>query len=490
MPLRIPALSRPYAITAAVAAGMIMLGAAAQTAGAQSVSNARPTPQDIALRDNLITAQESLLNTYRCQFNIDTQIVPGGCQNGRPRQLPSALSAFEGAPIPQDIALRDNLITAQESLLNTYRCQFNIDTQIVPGGCVGQTAPAPSSAASPAPAAPLKPVDVPGKVRNVRIKQGHSILKLEWDPPEGWGDVDPTDRNYLRYGGDPDSHHFLHGTLQDRHPEFYRPGDPILRYQLQYAATDERSWNQITLSVPYIILDRLEPDTGYTVQILASYIWVNDDGYYSYRGFGGSDPYYEAVAVTDGAWVAGPESKAEHARLRETIEVMVSRLEGAWPWLRHAWEHVRTERVEVWEDDGYLVGFTNLNCDTRLVQGKHWQCNTHLLGIMEGHEGDESTTVHELAHVYTPAPHIALPDDHPLLEVYAHFRDVYMPRPSSSCPREVLADVMMLLIFPSEHSLVFYKEDCTEGVDEPTAADKAAVLRLLEHHPTWLARAE
>ncbi|WP_419849077.1 Calx-beta domain-containing protein [Candidatus Poriferisocius sp.] len=40
--------------------------------------------EDVQLRDNLIANQESLLNAYRCLFNIDTQIVPGGCVNRKP----------------------------------------------------------------------------------------------------------------------------------------------------------------------------------------------------------------------------------------------------------------------------------------------------------------------------------------------------------------------------------------------------------------------
>ena len=45
-------------------------------------------------------------------------------------------SAFTRTPTHQDIAVRDNLIADQESLLNIYRCQFNVDTQIVPGRCL------------------------------------------------------------------------------------------------------------------------------------------------------------------------------------------------------------------------------------------------------------------------------------------------------------------------------------------------------------------
>ncbi|MDE0604058.1 MAG: hypothetical protein OXI18_06590 [bacterium] len=36
------------------------------------------------MRDQLFAARESLLNVYRCQFDIDTHIVPGGHPNSAP----------------------------------------------------------------------------------------------------------------------------------------------------------------------------------------------------------------------------------------------------------------------------------------------------------------------------------------------------------------------------------------------------------------------
>ena len=39
--------------------------------------------EEIAVRDRLVAAQESLLNAYRCLFGVDVQVVPGGCDGGR-----------------------------------------------------------------------------------------------------------------------------------------------------------------------------------------------------------------------------------------------------------------------------------------------------------------------------------------------------------------------------------------------------------------------
>ncbi|MDE0605304.1 MAG: hypothetical protein OXI18_12955 [bacterium] len=101
-------------------------GASAQTVG------------DVEARDQLIANQENLLNTYRCLFGVDTQVVPGGCPN--PDTVTPGVSPAN--PTPQDIEVRDGLIQNQEALLNVYRCRFDVDTQIVPGGCI-DGAPAP-----------------------------------------------------------------------------------------------------------------------------------------------------------------------------------------------------------------------------------------------------------------------------------------------------------------------------------------------------------
>lgn len=98
-------------------------------------ASAEPSQADVQARDELIFAQESLLNVYRCRFDIDVQIVPGGCVDGVPAKTLLAPEPFAGTATDREIAIRDHLIITQEALLNAYRCQFNIDTQIVPGGC-------------------------------------------------------------------------------------------------------------------------------------------------------------------------------------------------------------------------------------------------------------------------------------------------------------------------------------------------------------------
>lgn len=125
---------RVFLLRAASAVAVVCLAApvlAATGAGAQAEAAPQPPREAVAARDQLIANQENLLNAYRCIFNADIDAVPGGCPN------PATVSPgpVPENPTPKDIAVRDGLIQDQEALLNAYRCQFDIDTQLGPGGC-------------------------------------------------------------------------------------------------------------------------------------------------------------------------------------------------------------------------------------------------------------------------------------------------------------------------------------------------------------------
>ena len=130
----------------AAAASLLVLALGSSATSAQSASSGGFTIEDIAVRDNLIAAQETLLNVFRCQFGLDIEAVPGGCTAGYPTLGFSQPAEFMGIPTSEDIAARDQLIAVQEALLNTYRCRFDfeIDTQITPGGCPGPVHSEPS----------------------------------------------------------------------------------------------------------------------------------------------------------------------------------------------------------------------------------------------------------------------------------------------------------------------------------------------------------
>ena len=115
--------------------GVAVLVLAAGLGFVASSGVAAQTVADVEARDRLIAEQEALLNVYRCMFGADVEVVPGGCANGTPALPAQQPGQFSGVPDAQDIAIRDQLIANQEALLNVYRCQFDIDTELVPNGC-------------------------------------------------------------------------------------------------------------------------------------------------------------------------------------------------------------------------------------------------------------------------------------------------------------------------------------------------------------------
>ncbi|MCY3961561.1 MAG: hypothetical protein OXG34_07840 [bacterium] len=124
-------------VALAVLAVACLLGPVLGSAGAggQEKGSSEIALQEVQARNDLIAAQESLLNVYRCRFNVDTEVVPDGCVDGQPAGGTIDPALFEGTSTESDIAVRDSLIQAQESLLNNYRCLFKVDAGIVPGGC-------------------------------------------------------------------------------------------------------------------------------------------------------------------------------------------------------------------------------------------------------------------------------------------------------------------------------------------------------------------
>jgi len=151
--------SMPYrALSVLAAAALVGSLLAAAPVGAQT-ADVQTAAGQVAERDSLIAAQENLLNAYRCMFGVDTDAVRGGCPD--PDQVQPG--AAPQNPSQQDIDARDTLIAAQEALLNTYRCQHNIDTQLVAGGCpragVSQTAPNTNA-------------DIPAQARHLSVQLG------------------------------------------------------------------------------------------------------------------------------------------------------------------------------------------------------------------------------------------------------------------------------------------------------------------------------
>ena len=128
----------------AAAALSVASAVGAVTASAQDAPANGGLLDEVVLRDELIAAQETLLNNYRCRFGIDVSQVRSGCANGLAAGGSTAPGVFDGVPTLEDVRARDGLIAAQESLLNTYRCRFEFGTHIVSGGCPAQPDQGPS----------------------------------------------------------------------------------------------------------------------------------------------------------------------------------------------------------------------------------------------------------------------------------------------------------------------------------------------------------
>jgi len=148
------------------------------------------TVADVESRDNLITSQEALLNVYRCRFNIDTEIVPGGCLRGSPIRTAEQPKPFAGTPTPDEVEAREKLVIAQEALLNVYRCRFHIDTELVPGGCRNGESDPNSSLAS------TTTITVPAGVPVGRCADAISDGIYNWEECAWEGYWDNPDYNY------------------------------------------------------------------------------------------------------------------------------------------------------------------------------------------------------------------------------------------------------------------------------------------------------
>ncbi len=114
---------------------LVFVLAAALLAALISPAASAQTQSDVEVREQLIADQGNLLNVYRCLFATGTDQVPGGCPS------PDALvpEPAPANPTQQDIDTRDELIRSQEALLNTFRCRFSVDVQLVPDGCLDRS---------------------------------------------------------------------------------------------------------------------------------------------------------------------------------------------------------------------------------------------------------------------------------------------------------------------------------------------------------------
>ena len=166
-------------LVAAVVGYLLASALGIASASAQGLPASSPSSLDVAGRDRLIAEQAALLNTYRCLFGVDTEVVPGGCFGGAPAEDPVPLPAPEGVPTEFDVAVRDRLVAVQEALLNAYRCLFGVDTEVVPGGCPSRAGSPATGTAAPGQSQQDRPLSF-GQALDVA-----SRLAARFSPPSG-----------------------------------------------------------------------------------------------------------------------------------------------------------------------------------------------------------------------------------------------------------------------------------------------------------------
>ncbi len=136
------------------------------------------------------------------------------------------------------VADRDALIAAQESLLNDYRCLFDVDTQLVPGGCPGTTQPTPDPTPEPTPEETTSAVELP---EGTTAQQWEQLRRCTSN--DNYQYSNPNGINFGAY-------EFRQPTWDDlarlHDPELVgvnpRDADPADQDRMAYALYEERGW--------------------------------------------------------------------------------------------------------------------------------------------------------------------------------------------------------------------------------------------------------
>ncbi|MYG93850.1 MAG: hypothetical protein F4138_02490 [Acidimicrobiia bacterium] len=175
---------------------------------------------------------------------------------GQPRN--NQLESLEAKIAEQEmlIADRDVLIQAQEALLNTYRCMFSIDTELVPNGCPNpaqtdpiqpnpaqpnttQPDPAPSPTATPTPS--TTPLDQPTIPESTTAEQWEQLRQC--NAKGNYQHVHPNQANFGVYEFRQSS---WDGIARQHHPhlEGVNPSDaaPADQDRMAYLLFGERGW--------------------------------------------------------------------------------------------------------------------------------------------------------------------------------------------------------------------------------------------------------
>ena len=227
------------------------------------------------------------------------------------------------ALIARQVALIDEqatLIVAQESLLNDYRCLFDIDTQLVPNGCPDQTQPTPVPTATVSPTVtatptPEEPTTVPELPSGTTEEQWEQLRQCNAN-----GNYQHANSNGVNFGAyefrqpswdDLARRHYPH--LVGVSPSEAAPAD---QDRMAYALYEERGWAPWPACDPSLTSPSETPTTqpteaapeipaGTTEAQWEQLRQCESTGYY--RAYNSSGPYYGAYQFNQPTWdgVAG-----------------------------------------------------------------------------------------------------------------------------------------------------------------------------------------
>lgn len=202
------------------------------------------------------------------------------------------------------------LIVAQESLLNDYRCLFDVDTQLVPNGCPSPTqpTPAPTATATPAPEEPTSDLAIPAGTTEEQWEQLRQCTSN--------GDYQFSNPNGINFG----AYEFRQPSWDDLARRHYphlvgvnpRDATPADQDRMAYRLYEERGWAPWPVcgaSLPSLLPEDTTPSdptpdpaipAGTTEAQWDHLIQCESGG--NYRAYNPAGPYLGAFQFLQSTW--------------------------------------------------------------------------------------------------------------------------------------------------------------------------------------------
>ena len=174
------------------------------------------------------------------------------------------------------------------------------------------------------------------------------------------------------------------------------------------------------------------------------------------------------------------ESVGTNATLAANTEALVAANEGAYPWLRDAWNYAQvymSVASKQLSDD--FAGIVVSDCTWTATTLP--ECRAETMTIDPDWLGADHVLIHELAHVYDLTSHLTVGSTWASARVY-----MSVTYDSTNCDvAELVADAMTHLVDDSLY-LYYYEDGCNPGHTSPTAESETLINDSLANAPaTW-----